>query len=53
MSLKRKVDSIEELKKKNEKIVELEQKNEALNQEVTDLQIALVEVYETILGGAI
>jgi prefoldin subunit 5 len=52
MSLKRKVDSIVELKEKNQKITELEQRNQELEQQVTDLQIALCEVYETMIGGA-
>lgn len=53
----RREDSIVTLKKKKEQIKELEAKNAELELQVTDLQLALCDVYELLVptgggGGA-
>lgn len=53
MSVTHKEDSIKKLKEEKQKVAKLEAENEQLSQQVTDLQLALCDVYELILGGGL
>lgn len=51
MSVERKEDSIVELEEKKREVERLKAANAVLSQQVTDLQLALCDVFEIVVGG--
>ena len=54
MSVKRKVDSLKEYQKEQRRVAELERLNQEQAQQITDMQVALCEVFEqmvAVMGG--